>query len=283
MKLITTIVGTCSICEREIAVQRGDLVHHGYQRPGYGFIQGDCFGVGYAPYERSTRACLNYQALAKANARHLQEEIAKLESGATTYLVQHHYRPYGSPSKDEFALGVTDPAIWAYQVKREITRLKAEKNLEEYEVGRMNGLLERWELRELGSETRAGAKERAEREARAKERAEKKAVRDAKRAALDAKNAAKKERAEALQAKYKEQLEALVEKAVATDAVNSPATRAAALALFAAFEKEAKGGKGLPVLHFHVQAFKWDHLLLQVGLAHREANDWLRLDIWTVN
>lgn len=41
----------CQICEhRQCKDSRGKLVHHGYLRPGYGQIEGDCPGVGYLPY-----------------------------------------------------------------------------------------------------------------------------------------------------------------------------------------------------------------------------------------
>lgn len=41
----------CQICERTQAVDAdGTLGNHGYKRPGWGFIQGNCFGQGYRPY-----------------------------------------------------------------------------------------------------------------------------------------------------------------------------------------------------------------------------------------
>lgn len=40
----------CQVCERTQALAGGVLVHHGYQRPGCGFIVGDCRGAGHAPY-----------------------------------------------------------------------------------------------------------------------------------------------------------------------------------------------------------------------------------------
>lgn len=40
----------CQVCERHQATKGGRLVHHGYQRPGVGFIVGDCMGVGHLPF-----------------------------------------------------------------------------------------------------------------------------------------------------------------------------------------------------------------------------------------
>lgn len=41
----------CQICCGTQAIDaRGDLMHHGYARPGVGFIIGDCYGVGHKPF-----------------------------------------------------------------------------------------------------------------------------------------------------------------------------------------------------------------------------------------
>jgi hypothetical protein len=41
----------CQICARKQAIDKdGTLGHHGYKRPGWGFIDGDCMGEGYKPY-----------------------------------------------------------------------------------------------------------------------------------------------------------------------------------------------------------------------------------------
>lgn len=45
---------TCSVCGDPHKLSRAKkLVLHGYRRPGYGFIVGNCFGVGYPPWESS--------------------------------------------------------------------------------------------------------------------------------------------------------------------------------------------------------------------------------------
>ncbi len=40
----------CQCCEGRFATRHNQLGHHGYKRPGIGYILGDCMGVGYAPY-----------------------------------------------------------------------------------------------------------------------------------------------------------------------------------------------------------------------------------------
>lgn len=43
--------GECQLCTKEQALtKRGGLGNHGYSRPGWGFIVGNCPGVGYKPF-----------------------------------------------------------------------------------------------------------------------------------------------------------------------------------------------------------------------------------------
>lgn len=44
--------GACPVCMGDFAVDaRTRVVHHGYTRPGHGYIVGDCIGVHYSPWE----------------------------------------------------------------------------------------------------------------------------------------------------------------------------------------------------------------------------------------
>jgi hypothetical protein len=53
--------GTCGVClgnyKRE---SDGTLHHHGYTRPGDGWLHGSCYGVGYQPWELSKLAVVGY-------------------------------------------------------------------------------------------------------------------------------------------------------------------------------------------------------------------------------
>lgn len=63
----------CQICEREQATTIDSLlVHHGYKRPGWGCIVGDCMGVGHLPYP-ATDALKLYRTA-------VQEHIAGCQS-----------------------------------------------------------------------------------------------------------------------------------------------------------------------------------------------------------
>jgi hypothetical protein len=48
------IIMTCPCCGRKIAVGTNDrMVNHGFQRPGYGWLVGNCIGVNHKPLEVS--------------------------------------------------------------------------------------------------------------------------------------------------------------------------------------------------------------------------------------
>jgi len=56
--------GTCSICNMNMKLKIADppvMVLHGFQRPGIGYVIGDCPGVGWPPYEISAAGCKNYK------------------------------------------------------------------------------------------------------------------------------------------------------------------------------------------------------------------------------
>jgi hypothetical protein len=77
-------LGTCAICGRQHVVRGDKVVLHGYQRPGFGYITGDCFGVGYQPYELSPKACEDYAVKMSDYITKEQERVALFRSGTVT-------------------------------------------------------------------------------------------------------------------------------------------------------------------------------------------------------
>lgn len=77
--------GHCAICAHLQKLHKvGDkfvMVHHGFQRPGHGYIVGDCFGVKYEPYEKSAEACKDYIPHLEGAKKHFEGIVAKLKSG----------------------------------------------------------------------------------------------------------------------------------------------------------------------------------------------------------
>lgn len=48
------VMKTCPVCFRSIAVVRGTMAHHGYERPGLGWQTASCPGIRFPPLEVST-------------------------------------------------------------------------------------------------------------------------------------------------------------------------------------------------------------------------------------
>ncbi len=95
----TTELGNCQICERDQKLHKGLMVHHGYQRPGHGMIEGDCYGVGLLPYEVT---CKDIQAWVERCIEQLagyRGNLCKLQDRAYPTLDRQE-RDYSSPLRN---------------------------------------------------------------------------------------------------------------------------------------------------------------------------------------
>lgn len=196
---VTRHVGFCAICEGDFKLTEDDkLVHHGYKRPGIGYIVGDCIAVGYDPYEVSTEILHEYLAglrprLKRARTEH--EHLVSVERGEAHYFeyVRHDWqRPR---SERDFLTS------WSRFVCEEDYDFKcaiadaiffARKRVEglEREVARIERHIAAWvrkPVRTLEEIFRVAEEKKAEARARVDAA---RAARDAKRAAIDAKHAA---------------------------------------------------------------------------------------------
>lgn len=77
------VVKTCPCCQRGIAVARGTMAHHGYERPGHGWQTASCAGIQFEPLEVSPKG-LEYvvrrlQAQLEANQKALAEKATQPE------------------------------------------------------------------------------------------------------------------------------------------------------------------------------------------------------------
>lgn len=70
--------GTCQICEGRQIVTKGKLVLHGYDRPGDGYINGRCYGVGHLPFEVSCDALKSWVVVLASRLTNRQEVLAAI-------------------------------------------------------------------------------------------------------------------------------------------------------------------------------------------------------------
>jgi hypothetical protein len=144
--------GTCAVCFRNIKlVQRGEeqlMALHGYNRPGYGYVVGRCWGGDHQPYELSCTA--TKRILEAAN-----EKLA----GVMTYLKNLSSPDLDKFNEKEWRLGAEPKIVsrnmntlWDYllgqhvkETEHEVKKVKSERDLYKW-------LVEHWELRALPKE-----------------------------------------------------------------------------------------------------------------------------------
>lgn len=148
----TKTVGLCAICVRDIAVRKGILVHHGYQRPGHGFIVGDCRCVGQAPYELSCEPLRPYLVSLQARLTTAEERLARMKAGEVTEL--HVLDVYG---RNMTAIRADDPNT-SYAFERELkSRIwRDERHIKDLtaEIARIEQLIASWKLMPLRTVTK---------------------------------------------------------------------------------------------------------------------------------
>jgi hypothetical protein len=103
-------IGTCAICLHAQVVRRTAMVTHGYQRPGHGYIVGECFGVGYHPYELSADACVAYIPHLEAAKTRYETKLAFLNAGKQTQYSTTK-RNYRTGQDDITITKIGDPAF----------------------------------------------------------------------------------------------------------------------------------------------------------------------------
>lgn len=73
-------LGFCPCCARDIKVRTGSLVHHGYERPGWGHIVGDCYGALRTPHETSDELAKEYLGVVEHSLESTKTDLANLEA-----------------------------------------------------------------------------------------------------------------------------------------------------------------------------------------------------------
>lgn len=143
-------LGNCQICEGDFKARKGVMVHHGYKRPGHGYIVGDCPGVAELPYEQSCEIIKGQLVSAKAALGHTSAYLAKLEAREVTHFTTYrHSHLRGEMIEKDYALGVSD--VWqfhdAYRVLKQETHSRV-KGIESM-IARFEARIAAWELKPL--------------------------------------------------------------------------------------------------------------------------------------
>jgi hypothetical protein len=101
--------GTCPVCFGDYVVtnrldsrqfSRYAMVHHGYERPGIGYIVGDCHGVNFEPIEVSCDGTISWRAKLQQHLARTTELLAILDQ-RDSVMVRYQERVAGSRPYDD--------------------------------------------------------------------------------------------------------------------------------------------------------------------------------------
>lgn len=90
---------TCQICGRPILAERGNIAHHGYQRPGDGWQTASCFGAMHLPFEVSRDRLGEYIVILKTNLASTKRTRAGVEDETYSLRVSYSLGKYGADGK----------------------------------------------------------------------------------------------------------------------------------------------------------------------------------------
>jgi hypothetical protein len=260
----TRHIGNCQICERDQKLHKGRMVHHGYRRPGYGSIEGDCPGVDELPYEVSCDLIKTYKVNMEARLAGLVRFAAKLAAREVTSFQLLEHRGYRDVELVEYHAGVTDP----YRFERAFERLvrETDRDIEgaRFAISRAAKRIEAWRPMPIRTVEEEEAKTAALRADRAKVVADKRAARQAEQARKKQKRDELAARRQAIKDDFAQKLVTLAE------APSDPSSRAEAQKI--AFELHKKKYDFI----WGLRDLKCEEACIKLGLARREPDGWVR-------
>jgi hypothetical protein len=91
-KVTEDFIGTCQACFGEFKVNETHktIVLHGYERPGGGYVLGECPGTQYQPFEYDTKLTVHMIGQHRTQVEALRRRISALQSGGVTQLTRKY-------------------------------------------------------------------------------------------------------------------------------------------------------------------------------------------------
>lgn len=185
MATTTRFLGFCPCCEGTFKVRDDNLVHHGYQRPGWGYIVGDCYGACKTPHELSPETAKGYLELVTKYLAETKKSLAALPSKTELRVTTHKgetktiektERPAGGFDWDNDRKGslalLQKCEEWERAYASREYELRSQERGLTRDVARMTAHVETWEAKELTTveeESIQAAKLKAARETKKRE------------------------------------------------------------------------------------------------------------------
>lgn len=139
--------GSCPCCFRNIKLKQTTgnalplMVPHGYQRPGWGYHVGNCYGVNYPPFELSTEGTKHLLTeVLTPRLKGQKEFLERLESGEVNTLHDNLKKiERGDPGWDRF-------------LRNKIAEVKREVDNLERDIDQLSKMVARWKEEPLPEE-----------------------------------------------------------------------------------------------------------------------------------
>ena len=159
--------GICQACLGEFHVHNSKMVLHGYKRPGHGYIEGDCVGVGHPPYELS---CELQKKLVVDYTHHiatLHKEINRIEAPSfkDNLFVDGPYNP-GRGMYEQVEIPSTDPR-WERKRRLIVANKRSSQKELQWKIDQWKAAIQNWQLRSVRSFEEIQEQVKAHREAAA--------------------------------------------------------------------------------------------------------------------
>ncbi|CAM3648700.1 hypothetical protein [Bordetella flabilis] len=132
------VVKTCPVCFRRIAVQRGTMAHHGYERPGSGWQTASCPGIQFKPLEVSSEGL---EWLISTLHAQLATATRAYDSRGTHPEFLLVKRMYNGPLERV----TRDDPLWPQAFRRHVAQLEGEIAGLKREIPFLEKKLEAWE------------------------------------------------------------------------------------------------------------------------------------------
>ena len=136
-----TNTGTCPCCFANVKLRDGDIVLHGYVRPGDGYTVGKCFGVRYEPYEVSTKGTENLRAIYKGDLARSKKNLAALKADDFTGPLKVDKGSARGPKWVAINLGDEG---WALVLKVNIANIEMEIRHTERDIKTLTEKIDAW-------------------------------------------------------------------------------------------------------------------------------------------
>lgn len=158
--MIERYLGYCPVCNGDYKAPDGLLALHGYKRPGFGYIIGDCMGAHKRPHEVSDELARAYLEILKRMEQDLQLALRDLPLRTEIREVS----PF--PGRPDRVYTPADGYTWERELENLGRRLQYKLDGLKFEQGRVQHLVDTWRpvpLRTVRESEEQNTRERAER------------------------------------------------------------------------------------------------------------------------